>query len=150
MAQATAKQSSTGQIEVIKTTMAQPYLSVIPLATGSGNQPKAIAQAHLTPTPTTTAYLCGFVVTGSGATTAAVLPVIVEGLLGGPRAFAYGFVQGINNANPPLALNFNPPLPASGPGIQILVTVPAGPDGNLFSMVTAYGYAAIAAPIPDI
>jgi hypothetical protein len=150
MAQSTAKQSSTGQIEVSKATMAQPYLGVIPLATGSGNNPKTAAQAHLTPTPTSTAYLCGFVVSGSGATVASVAPVIVEGLLGGPRSFAYGFAQGINTVNTPLVLNFNPPLPASAPGVQILITVPPGGDSNLFSMVTIYGYAALAAPIPDI
>ena len=150
MAQAKAKQSSTGQIDVTKATMAQPYLGVVPLVIGSGNQPNAIAMAHLTPTPTSTAYLCGMVVSGAGATAGSIVVVTIEGLLGGTRNLVYGFETGVNKVNPPLALSFNPPLPASGPGIQILITVPAGGAGNLYSGVMAHGYAAIAAPTPDI
>jgi len=150
MAQSTAKQSSTGQIEVQKATMAQPYLGVIPLAWGSGNCPNGLAMAHLTPTQNSTAYLSGFIVTGSGSVGGSVVLVTVEGLLGGTRSFAYGFEAGVNKVNTPLAFNFNPPLPGISPGAQILLTVPAGGSGNLNSMATIYGYAATAAPIPDI
>jgi hypothetical protein len=150
MAQAGAKQSSTGQIEVIKATMAQPYLGVIPLATGSGNCPNGLAMVHLTPTQNSTAYLCGFIVTGSGSVGGSLVLVTVEGLLGGTRSFCYGFEAGVNKVNTPLAFNFNPPLIGVAPGAQILLTVPAGGTGNLNSMATIYGYAATAAPTPDI
>ena len=150
MAQTKAVQSSTGQIEVIKATMAQPYLGVIPLATGSGNCPNGLAMVHLTPTQNSTAYLCGFIVTGSGSVGGSIVLVTIEGLLGGTRSFCYGFEAGVNKVNTPLAFNFNPPLPGVAPGAQILLTVPAGGSGNLNSMATIYGFAALAAPIPNI
>jgi hypothetical protein len=150
MAQATSKQSATGTVEIVQPTKAQPYLGVIPYVNGSGNCPNGLAMAHLTPTQNSTAYLCGFIVTGSGVVGGSIVLVTIEGLLGGTRTFAYGFAQGANVVNTPLICNFNPPLPGIAPGAQILLTVPAGGTGNLNSMATIYGYAANAAPTPDI
>jgi hypothetical protein len=150
MATTAAKQSATGNIEVNKQTMAQPYLGVIPLVTGSGNQPNAAALAMLTGTPTTCVYLSGVIVTGSGATTAKPVLVTISGLIGGARNFVYGFGADVNAPNQPLILNFDPPLPAVAVNTAIAVTVPPGGTGNLNSMVTAYGFAAVPAPIPNI
>jgi hypothetical protein len=127
-------------ITVGKNTIAQPYLGVTPLCTGSGNQPNAVAIATLTPTATTCAYLCGLIATGSGATSAKPVVVTVDGLLGGTRSFCYGFIQPIAAVNTPLILNFDPPLSAADINTPIVVTVPAGGVGNLNSMVTAYGF----------
>lgn len=136
----TISQQAGSNIEVSKATLAQPYLGVRPLCTGSGNQPNAPAIATLTPTATTIAYLCGLIATGSGATSAKPVVVTVDGLLGGTRSFCYGFTQPIAAVNTPLILNFDPPLSAADINTPIVVTVPAGGAGNLNSMVTAYGF----------
>ena len=137
-------------IEINKGTIAQPYIGVTPLVSGSGNQPNAIATATLTPSATTCAYLCGMIVTGSGAGAKTNVLVTVSGLLGGTRSFVYGFDTPATSINQPLNFNFNPPLPAAAINTPIVVTVPAGGVGNLNSMVTIYGFASTMPQIASI
>jgi hypothetical protein len=150
MATAPAKQSGTGTITVDKVTMAQPYLGVVPLVTGSSNMANAEAKATLTGTAATCVYMSGFIVSGAGAATPKAVIVAVDGLLGGPRSFTYAFADDPKKANQTLQFNFIPPLPAAAINTPIVITVPPGGTGNVQSMVFAYGFYTTPAPNPDI
>lgn len=118
-----------------------PYLEgATPLIAGSGNVANASAAATLTGTATTTVYISGFEVTGSGVTTALPVTVTVAGLLGGTRHYTYTFIAGPLLANVPLLVQFNPPLPASAVNTAIVVTCPAGGAGNTNNTVVAHGF----------
>lgn len=118
---------------------AYPY-NATPLIAGSGNVANASAAATLTPAATTTAYISGFTVTGSGATAGAAVTVTVAGLLGGTRSFTYVFATGVAVSNQPLVVNFYPALPASAVNTAIVVTCPASGAGGTNNTVVAYGY----------
>jgi len=63
--------------------------NAVPLIAGSGNVAAASAVATLTGTASTTVYIAGFEVTGSGATAGLPVTVTVAGLLGGTRHYTY-------------------------------------------------------------
>lgn len=111
-----------------------------PLIAGSGNVANASAAATLTPTSTTTAYISGFEITGSGATAGLPVTVTVAGLLGGTRSYTYTFAVGALVSNYPLTVEFSPPLPASATNTAIVVTCPAGGAGNTNNTVVAHGF----------
>lgn len=111
-----------------------------PLVAGSGNVANATAAATLTPSATTTAYLAGFEISGSGATAGLPVTVTVSGLLGGSRLYTYSFAAGALVGNLPLVVDFLPPLPASAVNTPIVVSCPAGGAGNTNNTVVAHGY----------
>lgn len=111
-----------------------------PIIAGSGNVANASAAATLTPSATTTAYITGFEVSGSGATTALPATVTVAGLLGGTRHYTYCFVAGVLAPNQPLLVSFCPALPASAINTNIVVTCPASGAGGTNNTVVAHGY----------
>lgn len=118
-----------------------PYLEgATPLIAGSGNVTNASAAATLTGTATTTVYISGFEITGSGSTTALPVTVTVAGLLGGTRSYTYSFVAGVLVSNVPLVVAFYPALPASAINTAIVVTCPAGGAGNTNNTVVAHGF----------
>lgn len=114
--------------------------SVTPLIAGSGNVANASAAATLTGTSTTTVYIAGFEVTGSGATAALPVTVTVAGLLGGTRSYTYSFAAGVLVGNTPLLVQFIPPLPASAVNTAIVVTCPASGAGGTNNTVVAHGF----------
>jgi hypothetical protein len=122
------------------TASAYTYNSATPLIAGSGNVAAASAAATLTPLATTTAYIAGFEVTGSGATAALPVTVTVAGLLGGTRSYTYNFAAGVLVGNTPLIVAFDPPLPASAINTAIVVTCPSGGSGNTNNTVVAHGF----------
>jgi hypothetical protein len=111
-----------------------------PLIAGSGNVANASAAATLTGTATTTVYLAGFEITGSGATVGAPVTVTVAGLLGGTRSYTYTFVAGALAGNLPLIVDYLPPLPASAINTAIVVTCPASGAGGTNNTVVAHGF----------
>jgi hypothetical protein len=111
-----------------------------PLTGASGNKANASAAATLTPSATTTAYISGFEVTGSGATAALPVIVTVTGLLGGTLSFIYNFAAGALVGNQPLLIPFFPPIPASAINTPIVVTCPASGAGGTNNAVVAHGY----------
>lgn len=113
---------------------------VVPLIAGSGNVANASAAATLTGAATTTVYLSGFEITGSGATVALPVSVTVAGLLGGTRTYTYTFVAGALLGNTPLIVQFDPPLPASAVNTAIVVTCPASGAGGTNNTAVAHGY----------
>jgi len=112
----------------------------VPLIAGSGNIANNTAAATLTPTATTTAYITGFEVTGSGATAALPVTVTVTGLLGGTRHYTYSFAAGVLVGNSPLSVTFFPALPASAVNTAIVVSCPASGSGGTNNTVVAHGY----------
>ncbi|TGQ89450.1 hypothetical protein EN828_10420 [Mesorhizobium sp. M2D.F.Ca.ET.185.01.1.1] len=112
----------------------------VPLIAGSGNIANNSATATLTPTATTTAFITGFEVTGSGATAALPVTVTVAGLLGGTRSYTYNFAAGVLVGNSPLAVTYSPALPASAVNTAIVVTCPASGSGGTNNTVVAHGY----------
>lgn len=116
------------------------YSTTTPLIAGSGNVANASAAATLTPTATTTAYISGFEVTGSGATAALPVTVTVAGLLGGTRSYTYNFAAGVLVGNTPLIVAYDPPLPASAINTAIVVTCPASGTGGTNNTVVAHGF----------
>ena len=129
-----------GTIQITKTTLAQPYIGVTPLISGSGNVANAEAKATLTGTPPNVVYLCGLIVTGAGAATPKAVLVTVDGLLGGTRSFVYAFADDPKKANQTLALSFDPPLPAADVSTPIVVTCPASGTGGVNNMVFLHGF----------
>lgn len=118
-----------------------PYpAGAVPLIAGSGNVANASAVATLTPTATTTMYLAGFEITGSGATAGLPATVTVAGLLGGTRSYTYNFAIGALVGNTPLVVQFDPPLPASAVNTAIVVTCPASGVGGTNNTVVAHGF----------
>ncbi len=110
------------------------------LINSSGNKANASAAATLTPSATTTAYLSGFEVTGSGATAALPVSVTVTGILGGTLTYTYNFSAGALVGNTPLVVAFDPPLPASAINTAIVVTCPASGAGGTNNTVVAHGF----------
>jgi len=130
-----------GQITVGKTTLAQPYLGVRPLGMSSQNEADSEAKVTLNGDDDTAVYLCGVIVTGSGADVANVVEVRITGLESGPRTFIYGFEEGPTKINQPLVLTFIPPLPATDVNTPVTITCPASGPGGLHNTVTAWGFA---------
>lgn len=108
----------------------------------SGNVANAIATATMPAVATSTNYITGFDVTGSGATVALPVVVTVAGLLGGSMTFTYVAIAGALLANTPLSIRFPSPMPASAVNIAITVTCAALGIGSTNNVVNAYGYKA--------
>jgi len=130
-----------GSITVGKFTLAQPYIGVRPLGISSQNEADAEASVTLNADEDTAVYLCGFVITGSGADVANVVEVTVTGLESGPRRFIYGFEEGPTKINQPLALTFIPPLAATDVNTPVTITCPPSGPGGLNNTVMAWGFA---------
>lgn len=114
--------------------------SSVALAAGTGNVANAAAVATLTGTATTTVYISGFEITGSGATAGLPVLVTVAGLLGGTRTYVYTFEAGVLVGNKPLTVQFAPPLPASAINTAIVVTCPASGAGGTNNSAVAHGF----------
>lgn len=112
----------------------------VQLIAGSGNVANNTAAATLTGTATTTVYLTGFEVTGSGATAALPVTVTVTGLLGGTRHYTYNFAAGVLVGNTPLIVEYTSPLPASAINTPITVSCPASGSGGTNNTVVAHGF----------
>jgi len=85
-------------------------------------------------------YICGFTVSGLGATTGVGTPVTVATLVGGNTAtYEYSFVTGATLANPVLSINYTPCIPASAINAAITVTV-TGAAGNTATNIVVQGY----------
>jgi hypothetical protein len=81
-------------------------------------------------------YICGFVISSGGTTTAAVVQPTITGVVGGTMYFTYTFVssgQGI------LGVAFPQCVGATNPNTAITLTVPAGGAGTTAS-VTMWGW----------
>jgi hypothetical protein len=106
----------------------------------SGNVANASAVATLAAVAGKTNYLSGLVLSAGGATLGLPVSATVTGLAGGTATFTFAAPAGALIAATPLVLNFNPPIPASGVNVAIVVTLPALGAGNTNAAATAWGY----------
>lgn len=116
------------------------YPNTTPLIGKSGNIANNTATATLTGISTTTVYISGFEITGSGATGALVVNPTVTGVLGGTLTYTFTFPAGATVACQPLIVTFDPPLPASAVNQAIAVVCPASGTGGTNCTVVAHGF----------
>lgn len=106
----------------------------------------AAATATIPASSTQLAYLSGFQVTGTGATTQTCVNVTVLGIQGtaaghsGTMTYKFQVATGGTAACTPLVVAYYPPLPAVAAGSAITVDIPSFGSGNLHAAVTAQGY----------
>lgn len=107
-----------------------------PLAISAQGTTGAVAAA-LAASTTRLTWICGFVITSGGTSSAIVGDATVSGILGGTLHFAYVAVssgQGI------LGVAFPQCLPSSAINTAIVVTAPAAGAGTTAEDVVAWGY----------
>jgi hypothetical protein len=107
---------------------------------GSGVVANAAAVATLPAKAGETAYLMGFQVTAAGASAASSVTLTIAGLAGGTISMGFTFPAGVGVPAQPLVVQYLVGLAASGPGVAIVITLPAGGAGNVSASVTAQGF----------
>lgn len=120
---------------------AQATVGASASATGAN---AALAPAIVAPAGSTS-FVTGFVVTGLGATASAPIDVTLTGVQGGPLHYTIDIPAGAGTPITPLAVNFAAPIPATGPGVNIVLNVPAFGAGNTNEAATITGYTQAAA-----
>lgn len=110
------------------------------VSASSGTVAAGAATATIPAVAGATNFLCGFAITSTGSTAAAVVAPTVVGLNGGTETFAYASVAGATLANLPLIVNYNGCVPASGPNVAIVVSLPSLGAGSTNATVNAWGY----------
>jgi len=111
-----------------------------PTNASSGNIAAGVAAATLAGVSGKTTHLCGFSVTGAGATAASVVAVTVVGLIGGTMTFNLSVPAGAAVAHGGLRLEFPKPLVASAANTAIVVSCPSLGAGNTNNATNAWGY----------
>jgi hypothetical protein len=106
----------------------------------SGNVANASAVATIAAQAGLTNYVCGFTITGGGATAAALVSATLAGVIGGTMTFTFGAPAGATLAATPLVKSFPRCLPASGTNVAIVLTLPALGAGNTNAAVTLHGF----------
>ena len=127
---------------VSQTPFGGPGSGVQAITGSSGNQANANAVATLTATATTTSWITGFECSAAGSTAGLAVVVTVTGLIGGTKSYIFTFPAGVLVGATPLIVTFPTPIPASAPGVNIVVTLPAGGGGNTNAAATAEGFLA--------
>lgn len=112
----------------------------VPVSASSGNVAATNAVATLTPPAGKTMYLLGVKFSSSGSTAAAIVNATIAGVVGGTMTFPRATIAGAVLQNADFDADFQPGLPATGPGVAIVVTLPSLGIGNTNAGVIAYGY----------
>ena len=111
------------------------------LVASSGNVAAATATATLAAAAGKTTYIQGFMVSGGGATAAAVVAGTITNLVGGVTgAFVFGANAGAGVPSAPLVVQFPTPIPASAPNTAIAVSMPSLGAGATNAAITAWGF----------
>lgn len=111
-----------------------------PLASSSGTVAAGAATATLTATVGHKAFICGFAMTSTGSTAAAVVAPTVTGTAGGTQTYAYASVAGVTLANQSLVVTYTPCLAASAASTNIVVTLPSLGAGSTNATTNAWGF----------
>lgn len=106
----------------------------------SGNVAAATATATLAASAGKTTYICGFSITSTGSTAAAVVSPTVTNTITGALTFTYASVAGATLTNQPLIVPFNPCVPANAANTAIPVALPSLGAGNTNTTVNAWGF----------
>lgn len=110
------------------------------ITAASGNVAAASAAATLSGAVDKTTYICGFSITSTGSTAAAVVSPTITGTISGTLTFTYASVAGATASNQPVVVNFSHCIPASATNTSIVVTLPSLGTGNTNATVNAWGY----------
>jgi hypothetical protein len=110
------------------------------ISASSGNVAAGTATATLAAQQGMLNRLCGFVITSSGSTAAAVVSPTVTGVKGGTMTYTYTTVAGATLANNPLIVTFAPCVPATAPNVAIVVSMPSLGAGSTNAAVVANGF----------
>ena len=87
-----------------------------------------------------TNYVTGMIITGAGATAAAVIAVTLTGVTGGTMTFIMDIPAGDKAAAPILDIEFSVAIPASAANTAITLTAPAFGAGNTNAAAVIYGF----------
>jgi hypothetical protein len=112
----------------------------IPLVASSGNIAATAATATLTPPAGYTAYVSDICLTGLGATAASTQTLTITGP-STTLSYIIRVPAGVTTAVPVVQVDFTTPVPASAPGVPIVVSIPSFGAGNTNVCVNASGYA---------
>lgn len=112
----------------------------VEITASSGTVAAGTATATLAAATGKVTYICGFAITSTGSTAAAVVAPTVTGIITGTMTFAYATVAGATLANQPLVVPFGTCMPASAPNTAIVVSMPTLGAGNTNTTVNAWGY----------
>lgn len=114
--------------------------SGIPVSGSSDNVANAPGVASLSALEEKVTYIAGFEITAGGATAAALVTVTVSGVRNGPLSYTFAAPAGVDVGAAPLIVNYDPPIPATGANVPIVVTLPALGAGNTNATVVARGF----------
>lgn len=106
----------------------------------SGYAANSSTAANLNSSVGRTAYLTALFIMGNGATAAATALVTFTGLQGGTKTCGFPVPAGVGLVCNPLAISFPTPLVASGPNVNISISVAAFGSGSIGQSLTAFGY----------
>lgn len=112
----------------------------ISVVAGSGNVAAATATATLPATQNRTTYLCGYIISGLGATAGSAATLTITGLASGTITSNVGVPAGATvpvNVVVTLAPSCQP---ASGPNTSIALAVGSFGTGNTNASIVAWGY----------
>lgn len=111
-----------------------------PVQASTGIIANSAASASLPAVVGKTNYVTSIQVMGAGATASTLIAATLAGLLGGSIIYPVGVSAVPANANAPIVLNFNPPLPASAANVAITLSTTAYGVGNIWAMVALQGF----------
>lgn len=115
-------------------------VAATPITAASGNVAAGVATATLAGAAGKTTYICGFSITSSGSTAAAVVAPTIANTVTGTLTFTYVAVAGVTLANQSLIIPFNPCVPANAANTTIPVSMPSLGAGNTNTTVNAWGF----------
>jgi hypothetical protein len=119
---------------------AQVPSSIAPLVNSSGNVAAATATATLAAAGGFMNYICGFAITGGGATAASTINATLTGLNGGTMTFPMDIVAGVTLSQPTLNIMFFPCQTATALNVAITLSVPSFGAGNTNAAANIWGY----------
>lgn len=122
-----------GQVNVVNQAGYPP--GTTPLTSSTTGTTGSVA-ATLTAAAGRTAWICGFVITSGGTTSALVGVATVTGTLGGTLNFQY---VDVSSGQGLLGVAFPQCIPASAQNTNVVVTAPAGGAGTVVA-VSAWGF----------
>lgn len=105
-----------------------------------GNAVNAPVVLNITPSAAQFGYLAGLIVSGLGATAAAVILLSIAGIEGGTLQLPVAVPAGAAVPIAPVVIQFNPPLVGSALGQQIQVTLTAFGAGNTVENLSIWGF----------
>jgi hypothetical protein len=119
---------------------AQIPSTIAPVTGSSGNVAAATATASLAAAPGFMNYICGFLITGGGATGASIIQPTITGLNGGTMTMSMGIIAGVTLNQPPLNVFLFPCQTATALNTAITLSVPSFGAGNTNATASVWGY----------